>query len=323
MVTVLEGLIMNSIYLRLSVFNGCNLRCTYCRPAQESKLSAPRPGLSTADLADLVFLINQEVKVSKLRLTGGEPLLRPDIIELVACMRQRLPESELCMTTNGSRLAELASDLKAAGLDRVNVSLDTVDAELYATLTRGGSLQKVLDGLTKARQAGFDRIKLNSVLLQSFSGDVLLHLVRQMAGLVEDIRFIELMPISVAAGMHRIEFLAADQARQIIEREWGSLTIVQTADIVQGGTLQVEGKTLNVGFIPSVTKPFCADCDRLRMDWRGRLFACLRHPDWLDLSTPLRAGDANAVKRSVRRVLDSKRPPDSVWPGRQMSAIGG
>ncbi len=311
------------IYLRLSIHDGCNLRCTYCRPARDSKLSASRPGLTTGELIELVSLVHAVAPLRKLRLTGGEPLLRPDAVELVAGMRRALGEVEICLTTNGTLLDELAADLRAAGLDRVNVSLDTVDPAAYGELTRGGDLGRVLAGLAAARRAGFEDIKLNAVLLRSYNGASLVGLVRRAAELGDEMRFIELMPISVAAGLHRAEFLSAAEAASELRGAFGSLEPLDGSGTAERYQLQVDGRRLAVGFIPSVSDPFCNSCDRLRLDCRGKLFACLRHPDWLDLGGPLKDGDRDEVLQRVARVLDAKCVPEFIWPGRQMSAIGG
>lgn len=314
---------MQSIYLRLSIYDGCNLRCSYCRPARDVKLSARRPALESADLVKLVSWIDAEVSIRKLRLTGGEPLLRADATALVASLRQALPRAELCLTTNGTQLTRLAHGLRAAGLDRLNVSLDTTDPRSYGALTRGGELQAVLSGLAAARAAGFEQIKLNAVLLRSLNGPRLLQLTRDATGLAAELRFIELMPISVAAGMHRTEFLSAEEAAAELEAEFGALRPEPQVGIARRFSLSVDGHEMRVGFIPSVSDPFCSDCDRLRIDCRGKLYACLRHPDWLDLAGPLSRDEPGAVQERVRRVLAAKCAPEAIWPGRQMSAIGG
>ncbi len=314
---------MKSIYLRLSICDECNLRCTYCRPAREHRLAVGRPGLDTDSLLRLVGWLDAEVELRKLRLTGGEPLLRPDVVEVVAALRQRLPRTELCLTTNGTRLVELAAGLRSAGLDRINVSLDTVDAEVYTALTRGGRLAAVLDGLAAARTAGFAPLKVNAVLLRSLAGAALERLVRWAAREAVELRFIELMPISVAAGMHRTEFLASSEVLAGLEQRFGRSELLAASATAQRHRLRVDGRELVVGFISSVSEPFCDRCDRLRLDSRGKLFACLRHPDWLDLAAPLRRGDEAEVRQRLARVLAHKCAPECIWPGRQMSAIGG
>ncbi len=314
---------MKAIYLRLSICDECNLHCTYCRPAREHRLTVERPELETDALVRLVGWMDAEVKLRKLRLTGGEPLLRPDVIELVATLRRRLPRAELCLTTNGTHLDQLAAGLRRAGLDRINISLDTVDAELYTTLTRGGQLAAVLTGLAAARAAGFAPLKVNAVLLRSLAGAPLERLVRWAAREAVELRFIELMPISVAAGMHRTEFLAASDVLAGLEQSFGRSEPLPASATAQRHRLRVDGRELVVGFIPSVSEPFCDCCDRLRLDSRGKLFACLRHPDWLDLAAPLRRGDEAEVRHRLARVLAHKCAPECIWPGRQMSAIGG
>ncbi len=314
---------MPSIYLRVSIQDQCNLRCTYCRPAEDVRLNPARQVLATSDLVELISLVQKTIPIRKLRLTGGEPLVREDVVDVVRKVRKLLPEVELCMTTNGVFLAHLATQLKDAGLDRLNVSLDTIDAKTYSSLTRGGDISKVIRGINAALEAGFDGLKLNAVLLRSSGKQGLVELAVFAAKLGVELRFIELMPISVAAGMHRLEFLTSSDALGYLEQEFGTAMSMESGGIAKRYRLPMGTGSVVVGFISSVTEPFCSNCDRLRVDSGGRIFACLRNPDWLDLGTPLKQGDAHEVERRIKAVLDAKRQPDSIWPGRQMSAIGG
>ncbi|MBN2498749.1 MAG: radical SAM protein [Deltaproteobacteria bacterium] len=312
-----------SVYLRLSIEDACNLRCTYCRPEHEVRLSEPAPVLAAGELEVLARAIDAVEPVYKLRLTGGEPLLRPDAVELTARLREALPDAELCLTTNGTLLAPLARPLAGAGLARINVSLDSADAKRYAALTRGGDLGATLAGIEAARSAGLERIKLNTVLLEHGNGDALADLLRLAARLDCEIRFIELMPIGVAAGLHREEFLSCDRAFERLASRFEPLGPLPPSSTARRSAFDVEGRRVEVGFISSVSAPFCDRCDRLRLDCRGRLYACLRRWDGLDLAGPMRAGGRDALPERIRRVLAAKCPPESDWPGRQMSAIGG
>ncbi len=317
---------MRSVYLRLSIHDGCDLRCLYCRPERDCSLAELPAELSAAELVALVTALDRALPVHKVRLTGGEPLLRPDAVALVAALRAALPRAELGLTTNGGHLARLAGPLRAAGLDRVNVSLDTLDPEAYRRITRGGGLGRVLEGLEAAAAAGFGGLKLNTVLLRSVHGrgGDLAAIVRLAARLGAEARFLELMPISVAAGMHRHEYLSVEEALVLLGASFADLG----PRAVQEGTarrwrLQVDGVERTVGLISSVSHPFCASCDRLRLTCRGQLLACLRNEDGLDLGGPLRAGEEAEVARRIRRVIEAKCPPESLWPGRQMSTVGG
>jgi GTP 3',8-cyclase len=318
---------MRSVYLRLSVHDGCDLRCLYCRPDRDRGLADPSPELAADELVSLVEVLDRQVPVRKLRLTGGEPLLRPDLLEIVRRLHAVVPRAELALTTNGGHLARLAGELRAAGLARVNVSLDTLDPEAYRRITRGGGLGRVLEGLEVAARTGFEQGKLNTVLLRSLhagGGGDLPAIVRLAARLGAEARFLELMPISVAAGLHRVEYLSVEEAADILgaafeDRGW----LAEAGGTARRRAFRVDGAERVVGFIPSVSRPFCASCDRLRLTCRGQLLACLRHEDGLDLAGPLRAGLADEVERRIRRVLEAKCPPESLWPGRQMSRIGG
>ena len=318
---------MDSIYLRLSIEDACNLRCRYCRPERDLDLGEPdweeHPVLDTAALLELVAACQRVRPIRKLRLTGGEPLLRSDVVELVSQLRERFEQTEICLTSNGFRLTELAAPLRRAGLDRLNLSLDTLDPEAYRELTRGGDLDSTLAGIQAARRAGFETLKLNAVLFRSVNAGRLHELVHFAIEQGCELRFIELMPISVAAGMHRDEYYSADEALAELREHFEDRGETSSSSTALRRRLALAGREFTVGFIPSVSHPFCADCDRLRMDCRGRLFACLRRGDGLDLASVLARRDLAEVDRRIERVIAAKCPPQSVWPGRQMSAIGG
>ncbi|HOX46835.1 MAG TPA: radical SAM protein [Myxococcota bacterium] len=317
---------MRSVYLRLSVHDGCDLRCLYCRPERDRSLEDPSPELAVGELVGLVEALDRVVPVRKLRLTGGEPLLRPDLLEIVGRLHSAVPRAELALTTNGGHLARMAAPLRAAGLSRVNVSLDTLDPEAYRRLTRGGGLGRVLEGLEVAAAAGFARLKLNTVLLRSLhaQGGMLPAIVRLAVRLGAEARFLELMPISVAAGLQRTEFLSVEESAGTLAAAFEDLGwLPQESGTARRRAYRVDGAERVVGFIPSVSEPFCGSCDRLRLTCRGQLLPCLRSEDGLELAGPLRAGQADELTRRIRRVLESKCPPEALWPGRQMSRIGG
>lgn len=314
---------MRSLYLRLSVTDHCNFRCAYCRPTAGDP-SELRPGvLSLADQLALVEAIRTVAPLRKVRVTGGEPLVRAGVPDLVARLRAALPDAELCLTTNGSLLRRHARALRDAGLDRVNVSIDSVDAERFAALTGGARVAPVLDGVAAAREVGFDRIKLNSVLLRTFNGDGLVSLVRTAVALGCELRFIELMPLGTATRLPASEFLPADEALRTLTRTFPYVGRAPASDTAQRHVLRVAGRDVTVGFVSPVSAPFCGGCDRLRLDSRGRLFACLRRAVGLDLAGPLGEGRDDEVRRRIASVVAPKRPPESSWPERNMSTIGG
>lgn len=310
------------IYLRLSVTESCNLRCRYCRPERDR--SAPeRAGASDAEIADLVSLIGEELGIRRLRITGGEPLLRPRLPELAAEIKRRLPEATFAITTNGLLLRRHAAALRAAGIDGVNVSLDAPEEAAFSAIARGGGLERVLEGIRAAREAGFDPVKLNCVLLETLNGRSLEDLVRFAARAGCEIRFIELMPLGEGARIFEAEYVPASEALRRLSAAFEHLGSEPPSATARRHRLRVDGREIVVGFIAPVSEPFCAGCDRLRLDCGGRLFSCLRAEDGVELLPPLRAGERALVRRQIRRCFSEKRPPGGIWPERHMSAIGG
>ncbi len=214
------GFERHSVYLRLSVTDRCNLRCRYCRPNTIEGYARSPAEANDEELLSIVRIVEEENSIEKLRLTGGEPLVYPLLSELLARLRHLLPHARLCLTTNGTLLARKAEDLKTAGLDALNVSLDTLNAALFRDLTGGGSLESTIAGISAVRKAGFTNLKLNAVLVRSFNADQLSGLVRFASELDCEIRFIELMPYGQGAALFSSEYLAADQALGQLSREF-------------------------------------------------------------------------------------------------------
>ncbi|MFZ5788158.1 MAG: GTP 3',8-cyclase MoaA [Acidobacteriota bacterium] len=313
-----------AVYVRLSITDRCDLRCLYCRargPAAGAREGGAE-ALSAGELARLMGVVDGVAPVRKVRLTGGEPLLRDDVVEVVAALRRALPGAAIAMTTNGRRLPEAAAALGRAGLDAVNVSLDVDDERRYAALT-GGSLAPVLEGLEAARAAGLGTIKLNAVLLASYNADRLAEVVRLAARYGAEPRFIELMPSGPAAELHPREYVSAGEALERLGRAFEPRGSLGRSGAAERYAFRDGDRTIVVGLITPVSSPFCAECDRLRLDARGRLLACLRRSESTDLGGPLRRGDDAAVRRTVLEALAAKRPPEEGWACRDMSAIGG
>jgi cyclic pyranopterin phosphate synthase len=316
------GQVAASAYLRLSVTDRCNLRCLYCRRDGDGPTVPRDDTLRYEETLDLVDALHDAIPLRKIRITGGEPLVRAELPTLVAGLRARLPHAELCLTTNGTLLARHARALRAAGLDRINVSFDSTDPTRFADLTQGGSLAHVLAGVRAARDAGFAGTKVNAVLLRSINGARLAQLVRAADDHDCELRFIELMPVGDGAQLFDREYLSADDALARLNR-----TFEHVADGGMNGTARRHrfrdgDHEITVGFITSVSHPFCRTCDRLRLDCRGRLFTCLRCSEGTDLMTPLRRGDRGELERRIRVQLPAKTPAEG-WPGHHMVAIGG
>ncbi|MDQ6874135.1 MAG: GTP 3',8-cyclase MoaA [Actinomycetota bacterium] len=311
--------------LRVSLTDRCSLRCTYCMPAEGLPwLPAPEL-LSTPELVRLVRLTTT-LGIEEVRLTGGEPLLRPDVVSVVEALAD---VAELSVTTNGLVLERLAPALRAAGLRRANISIDTLRPERFLAMTRRNRLDDVLAGLAAAQQAGLHPVKLNTVLMRGVNDDEAVDLLRFALERDLHLRFIEQMPLDAQHAWQRTEMVTAEE---ILD----ALSTVYTLDPVPGrGSAPaeeffVDGGPQTVGVIGSVTRPFCGNCDRLRLTADGQLRTCLFARTESDLRTPLRAGasDAELTEQILTAVLGKQAghgidEPTFLQPPRPMSAIGG
>ncbi|HEY8429663.1 MAG TPA: GTP 3',8-cyclase MoaA [Sandaracinaceae bacterium] len=278
-------------YLRLSVTDRCNLACVYCMPPGGEDEHALRPELLTFEEAVRLVSICARGGVRRVRFTGGEPLVRRDVVRLVAMVRRETPVDELVMTTNAVRLAELAQPLAAAGLDGVNVSIDSLDPDRFRAITRGGELGPVLAGIHAAIEAGLD-VKINVVALGGVNDDELGRLVDFAWELGATPRFIELMPIGEAARLPGERFLSA---ARILERLGARVDRASAAasDAGRGPARYVraaDGSGRRVGFITAVSDEFCGTCNRLRISAKGDLRACLADRRAVSLRDAMRAG---------------------------------
>lgn len=315
-----------SVYLRLSITEACNLHCRYCRPDGNAGGKAPhrtRPPLGGEALLRLAAAIQGAVPIRKLRFTGGEPLRRPGLPALVAAFRARFPGAEFCLTTNGMLLETHAAALRRAGVERLNISLDTLDPHRFRRLAGRPGLSRVLAGIEAARAADFRAVKLNAVLLRTHNGDRLPELVRFAAKKGCEIRFVELMPYGAGAHLFRKEFLPAPEARERLRAAFPYEGSRAPSDTAERHAFLVEGRTVTVGFITPMSHRFCGRCDRLRLDSTGRLFTCLREEEGVDLAARLREGGPEAVRETVRRTLSKKSGPAARWPRRAMVRVGG
>jgi cyclic pyranopterin phosphate synthase len=313
--------------LRLSVTDRCDLRCVYCMPAGGVDW-LPRQDLLNFDEMERVVRVFAGLGVRRLRLTGGEPLLRPDLPALVERLARVPGIEDVSLTTNGVRLAGLARPLKDAGLRRVTVSLDCLDAGRFKEITRGADLGMVLDGLRAADRAGLAPIKINCVVLPENEED-LLPLASLTMEHCWELRFIELMPVSSALGHAVKPGLPMAELKQRLAERWGSLEPVPTDVHAPARRFKLPRSLGKLGFISSVTEPFCSTCDRLRVGATGRLQLCMAHPDGLDLRPLLRSGlddvglgeaVAGAVLRKPSGHAFYREP---VPEGLAMSRIGG
>jgi cyclic pyranopterin phosphate synthase len=291
-----------------------------------------KPELLTDDeVVRLVTVAVTHLGVDEIRFTGGEPLLRRGIVDIVARTSQLLPRPQVSLTTNGIGLARQAEALRQAGLDRVNVSLDTVRADTFQQLTRRDRLKDVLAGLEAAHNAGLAPVKVNAVLMRGVNDDQAAELLQFCLDHQYELRFIEQMPLDAQHGWNRDTMITADEILGQLGERFGLAPVdAATRGSAPAESFTVRGGPQTVGIIASVTRPFCGDCDRVRLTADGQVRDCLFARTESDLRTALRAGadDAELADR-WRRALRGKLPghgiadPSFLQPARPMSAIGG
>ncbi|EKM96838.1 GTP 3',8-cyclase MoaA [Stutzerimonas degradans] len=316
-------------YLRLSVTDRCDFRCTYCM--SEDMVFAPREEILSLEELYAVADAFISLGVKRIRVTGGEPLVRKGLPTLLARLGAREELEDLAITTNGSQLHALASTLREAGVKRLNISLDSLKRERFAELTRRDRLERVLVGIEAARAAGFKRIKLNSVILKGRNDDEIIDLVTFAIDRGLDISFIEEMPLgSVSSHERHVTFCSSDEVRQRIETRY---PLVRSSHATGGPSRywQVAGTQTQVGFISPHSNNFCGSCNRVRVTAEGKLVLCLGHEGALDLKSLMRAhpGDAERLRNALVDALQLKpekhhfNTDDQVQVVRFMSMTGG
>ena len=280
-------------YLRLSVTDRCDLRCSYCMPEKMQFL--PRKDVLSLEELHKLGLAVIERGITKIRLTGGEPLVRRDVIELVQALGRKLGSGleELTLTTNGTQLAQFADDLAAAGVKRINVSLDTLDAALFETLSRRDRLGQVLEGIAAAREAGL-RVKLNTVALKGLNEAEIPRIVEWAHAQGHELTLIEVMPLGEVEGERVDHYLPLTAVREALEQRW-TLTPSEHRSGGPARYVEVAETGGRLGFITPLTNNFCATCNRVRVTATGELYACLGGSEKVDLRAALRsdAPDAN------------------------------
>lgn len=293
-------------YVRLSVTDRCDLRCVYCM-AERMQFLPKREILSLEEIHEIAAAFS-ELGVSKIRLTGGEPLVRQGIVSLATAIAGLPGIRELVLTTNGTRLAPVAQALRRAGVKRLNISLDSLRPARFRQLSRVGELESVLAGLEAARTAGFERIRLNAVILKHRNHDEVIDLVNFARAKAVDIGFIEEMPLGQVDGRDRAEqFYGSDAIRADIERHYPLRALAPTRD----GPARYFGMAdspIRIGFISPHSHNFCASCNRVRVTVQGRLLLCLGQEHSVDLRAVLRAqpGDRAALKEAIQMAMARK-----------------
>ena len=293
-------------YIRISVTDRCDFRCVYCM-AEEMEF-VPRAQLLTLEEITFIAQAFIDLGVEKIRITGGEPLIRRNVIKLFRDIGRLKGLKELVTTTNGSQLTRLARDLKDAGVRRINISLDTLDADRFKRISRVGNLEKVMAGIQAAINAGFDRIKLNSVILKNRNHDEVVDLVRFAIDKGTDISFIEEMPLGTIGDHDRAEaYYSSDQIKDDLEQEF---TLVATTESTGGPSryFRIPGTNTLVGFISPHSHNFCSNCNRVRLTCEGRLLLCLGQEHSVDLRHTIRSspGDMDKLKDTIRNSMAIK-----------------
>jgi GTP 3',8-cyclase len=313
-------------YLRVSVTDRCDFRCVYCMAEDMNFL--PKADLLTLEELERLCAVFIRLGVRKLRLTGGEPLVRRGVMGLIERLGARLGQGleELTLTTNGSQLAHHAAGLKAAGIKRINVSLDTLEAQKFAAITRWGRLPQVLEGIEAARAAGL-RVKINMVALKGVNDDEFSAMLAWCGARGFDLSLIETMPVGEV--VHREEtHLPLDGVRAMLGRDW---TLSPSTHVTGGPSRywDVAETGTRIGFITPLSNHFCDDCNRVRVTCTGTLFMCLGQEDAADLRAPLRASEDDAALERAIHAAIARKPKGHTFDitrpavARHMSMTGG
>lgn len=316
--------------LRVSLTDRCNLRCSYCMPAEGLDWLPDDSVLTDDEVVRLIRIGVELLGIREVRFTGGEPLVRRGLVDIVRRTHEIDPTVETSLTTNALGLVRVADALAAAGLDRVNVSLDSIRRETFHAIARRDRLQDVLDGLAAARDAGLGPVKVNAVLMRGQNDDQAAELLRWAIAEGYQLRFIEQMPLDAQHVWNREQMVTADEIFERLESEFDLEPAAEPRGSAPAELFRVDGGPATVGVIASVTRPFCGDCDRVRLTADGQVRNCLFAREESDLRTALRAGASDEViadrwvvamrgKRAGHGIDD----PSFLQPDRPMSAIGG
>jgi GTP 3',8-cyclase len=330
--------------LRISVTDRCNFRCSYCMPEEGVRWLPQAEILSLEEIVEVVRAGIDIHGIRRVKLTGGEPTLRHGLVDLVRMLRQLNGIEEISLTTNGMRLTELASPLKEAGVDRITISIDSLRADRFKTITRTGDLPTVLRGLDRVQDAGFIGTKINCVTMRGINEDEFADFARLTLTRPTTVRFIEFMPLGDAALMHESErgpaggcggqdrgqhaFISETEVRHRIENELGELIPIDRDSepgVGPANVYRLSGAPAGrIGFISAMSAPFCSTCNRLRLTANGILRSCLFEGGEVDLRTLLRDGaDPRAIGQAMVECVDKKPLTHSYHGNQQMSRIGG
>lgn len=303
---LVDGFGRQVTYVRLSVTDRCDFRCVYCMAEEMTFL--PREKVLTLEEMALVAEAFAQLGVNKIRLTGGEPLVRRNVMELIRHIGDLPQITDFAMTSNGSQLSRMAGDLKAAGLKRLNISLDSLDADRFRQLTRKGDLHQVVAGIDAAVATGFRGIKLNAVILKGRNDHEILDLLEFAIERGIDISYIEEMPLGEISEHHRDEtYCSSDEVREVIAQRY---ELMPTTEKTDGPSryFRIPGLKTKVGFISPHSHNFCSSCNRVRVTAEGRLLLCLGNEHSVDLRAIIRGnpGDIEPVKQAIRESMSIK-----------------
>ena len=326
---LIDSLGREIINLRISVTDRCNFRCTYCMPADNVEFM-DRSNLLTFEEIVRVANIVSSLGIHRLRLTGGEPLMRKDLTVLIGMLDKVEGIDDIAMTTNAFFLKEHAHTLRKAGLQRLNISLDALDPEKFKHVNRRDCLQQVLDGLAEAAKAGYKSIKINAVAIRNFSEDEVMKLVDLGRSDGFEIRFIEFMPLDADQAWERDKVLFGAEIIDIIKQKYGLIPIQDSLEVGPASEYKFADGKGKVGIITAVSHPFCDHCNRIRMTANGQLRTCLFSTNEHDLKEPLRSGATDEdIAEKIRQAVAVKEAghkinmADFERPSRAMHAIGG
>lgn len=314
--------------LRVSLTDKCNLRCTYCMPEEGVDWISKAKHLTIDELRRVITLLCED-GINEIRLTGGEPLLHPEVVEIVKMLNELPTKPEISMTTNATRLDTLADELKTAGLKRLNISLDTLNPITFKELTRRDGFEETMIGIKAAQKAGFEPIKINSVLMRGINDHEAVGLLDWAIENQFELRFIEQMPLDAQHAWDKNLMITQKEIFNMLSQKY-ELTAAGNRGSDPAELFSIAGTKFKVGIIASVTAPFCQSCDRLRLTSDGQIRNCLFSLSESDLRIPLRNGanDPELKKIIFENIAQKKRghgigEPDFVQPVRPMSAIGG
>ncbi|HEX9020020.1 MAG TPA: GTP 3',8-cyclase MoaA [Nitrospirota bacterium] len=317
-------------YLCVSVTDRCNLSCVYCKPRRQMKALSHGDILSYEEILRLVA-VAVPLGISRVRVTGGEPLARRGIVDFIASLKSIVGIDDISLTTNGLLLEKMADDLAAAGMPRLNISLDSLNAKRFHRITGSDSWDRVWRGIMRAEESGFFPLKINMVPVKGMNDDEVVDFARLTLSRRFHVRFIEFMPIGADDRWHRDVCVSADELRTVIERELGPLVPFTSANSAgPSDNYQVPGARGVIGFISPITRHFCKSCRRLRLTADGRIRPCLLSDTEIDVKSPLRGGcDNRELERLLRLALELKPERHSLNETearcfqRTMSRIGG